>query len=162
MKQVSKDTSTAKTIAELCASTESLSTFSKLIEAAGLSETFSDAGTFTIFVPSNKAFDNIPSSTLSKLLEPENDTYVEKIKKYVLRGVLETAAPILAKDFPLGTFKIKSLAEEDITIARQTMQSDILVNYGTSLKRPGRVVTKDLIASNGVIHVIDRCIGPAP
>ena len=99
---------------------------------------------------------------MSKLVEPENDTYVEKIKKYVLRGVLETAAPILVKDFPLGTFKIKTLAEEDITVDRQTMLSDILVSYGTSLKSPGRVVAKDLIASNGVIHVIDRCIGPAP
>ena len=152
-------------MAELFTSTESLSTFSKAIEAAGLVDTFNEVGTYTIFAPNNDAFESIPSSTLTQLLEPEDETYVEKIKKYVLRGVLDSSAPILSKDFPHITIRLNNMAEEEITVLNERKDNSnfqILVAHGTSLSNPGRVIESDIIASNGVVHIIDGCIGPVP
>ena len=155
---------TTQTIVELASSNENLSTFSKAIEAAGLVDTLSSAGTYTIFAPNNDAFEKIDASTLTKLLEPEDETYVEKIKQFILRGTLESSAPILVKDFPHETITVDTMSGEEITVHsfyEQTKQS-VDVYVGTKLKTPGHVVTGDVVASNGVIHIIDGCIGTVP
>ena len=152
---------TSQTIVELAASTENLSTFSKAIEASGLVETLSAAGTYTLFAPNNEAFEKIDSETLAKLLEPEDETYVDKIKQFILRGVLESSAPILVKDFPSETITVNTMAGEEISV-RNMPRNSLEIFLGTKLMTPGRLVTGDVVANNGVMHIIDGCIGTVP
>lgn len=152
---------TSQTIVELAASTENLSTFSKAIAASGLVETLSAAGTYTLFAPNNDAFEKIDSETLAKLLEPEDETYVDKIKQFILRGVLESSAPILVKDFPSETITVNTMAGEEISVSNMPRNS-LEIFLGSKLMTPGRLVTGDVVASNGVMHIIDACIGTVP
>lgn len=132
-------------IASLAAETEALSTLAAAIEAAGLVETLQGDGPFTVFAPTNEAFDALPEGTLESLLMPENrDLLVQILTYHVIPG------EVMSGDLEDG-MRAETVEGSEITIA--------LSSYGASVDGAS-VVQADIEASNGVIHVIDSVIIP--
>ena len=131
------------TIVDVAASTEGFSTLVAAVEAAGLVETLSGEGPFTVFAPTDEAFAALPEGVLEKLLLPENKDLLVRILSYHVVSGQVLAADVVAGDVA---------TVEGSTITLDTMDG-VTVNGAT-------VVTADVLASNGVIHVIDAVILP--
>ena len=113
------------------------------VAAAGLVETLQGPGPFTVFAPTNDAFAALPAGLVDKLLLPENkDTLTAILTYHVVSG------KVLAADVTAGP--VPSVQGEDITI---TTDGGVKVN-------DSNVIATDVMASNGVIHVIDAVMLP--
>lgn len=121
------------------------STLAKAIEASGLQGVLDDSGkTWTIFAPTNAAFQKLPDGALEALLKPENKSKLQAVLKYhIVEGALLTAGS--AAQFS----KVKSLEGRDIA----------LVVGGFSVNG-AEVHGHDVLTDNGVIHAIDAVIFP--
>ena len=134
----------AEDIVAIASANEDFSTLVAAVSAAGLVETLQGEGPFTVFAPTNAAFDALPAGLLDKLLMPENKDVLVKILTYhVVSGA------IMAADVTAGDVA----SVEGGMIAVTTNDGGVQVN-GAS------VVSPDILASNGVIHVIDAVILP--
>ncbi|NDD97035.1 MAG: fasciclin domain-containing protein [Acidimicrobiia bacterium] len=134
----------AEDIVAIASANEDFSTLVAAVSAAGLVETLQGEGPFTVFAPTNAAFDALPAGLLDKLLMPENKDVLVKILTYhVVSGA------IMAADVTAGDVA----SVEGGMIAVTTNDGGVQVN-GAS------VVSADIVASNGVIHVIDAVILP--
>merc|ERR1712083_398001 len=133
-----------KTIAELAIATPQLSTLLAAVKAAGLVETLSGEGPFTVFAPTNDAFAKIPADTLNGLLADK-----EALTKVLLRHVVPGAA-LKAKDVPHGTTALATAGGESIDVSR-----DRFVKI-TSEVGEAHVVAFDVLATNGVVHLVDN------
>jgi uncharacterized surface protein with fasciclin (FAS1) repeats len=134
----------SNTIVDVASGNKSFTTLVTAIKAAGLVETLSGKGPFTVFAPTDAAFKTLPVGTLEMLLKPENKAKLVKVLTYhVVPGM------VMAKDVKPGTVK----TVEGATFAVKFAGGKVLVN--------GAKVTKtDIPASNGVIHVIDQVLLP--
>ncbi|MCH8541560.1 MAG: fasciclin domain-containing protein [Opitutales bacterium] len=131
-------------IFEAAAANEDFSTLVAALEAAGLEGTLSGEGPFTVFVPSNEAFEALPEGTVDFLLQEENRDMLTSILTYhVVPG------KIMASDVETGA--VTTVNGADLTL----VVSDEGVNVGAAM-----IVDTDIEASNGVIHVIDAVILP--
>ena len=118
--------------------------FSNLVAAAGLVETLSGEGPFTVFAPTNEAIAALPEGTVESLLLPENIEQLQDILKYhVVAG--------LAPSSSLESGDVETLNGESVTI--EVSNSGITVNDAT-------VTAADVMASNGVIHAINAVLLP--
>ena len=134
----------AEDIVAIASANEDFSTLVAAVSAAGLVETLQGEGPFTVFAPTNAAFDALPAGLLDKLLMLENKDVLVKILTYhVVSGA------IMAADVTAGDVA----SVEGGMIAVTTNDGGVQVN-GAS------VVSPDILASNGVIHVIDAVILP--
>ena len=134
----------AEDIVAIASANEDFSTLVAAVSAAGLVETLQGEGPFTVFAPTNAAFDALPAGLVDKLLMPENKDVLVKILTYhVVSGA------IMAADVTAGDVA----SVEGGMIAVTTNDGGVQVN-GAS------VVSPDILASNGVIHVIDAVILP--
>merc|ERR1711936_138356 len=133
------------TIAAAAIGTETLSTLVTAVKAAGLVDTLSGEGTFTVFAPNNAAFGNIPSTALTNLLKPEN---IDQLKAVLLRHVLPSV--IKADDIPQGITSLKTAGGEDISVTKSDGKVTIQSSSGQA-----NVIATDIIASNGVVHIVD-------
>jgi len=132
-------------IVEVASETENLSTLVAAVQAAGLVETLSGDGPFTVFAPTNAAFEALPEGTLESLLQPENrDTLVEILTYHVVSG------EVMSTDLSDGMMA-ETVEGSQITIS--------ITDGGVSIN-DANVVTADVEASNGVVHVIDSVIMP--
>lgn len=133
-----------KNIVELAVGTDALSTLVTAVKAAGLVETLSGDGPFTVFAPTNEAFAALPSGTLETLLKPENkDQLVAVLTYHVVAGAVKST------DLKDG-MKPETVQGEKVTVD---------LSYGAKIN--GAKVSKtDIMASNGVVHVIDKVILP--
>ncbi|HKK71127.1 MAG TPA: fasciclin domain-containing protein [Candidatus Krumholzibacteria bacterium] len=123
-----------------------LSTLVTAVQAAGLEETLRSEGPFTVFAPSNDAFDRLPDGLVAELLEPENVEFLQDLLLYhVVSG-----AEVLSTD--LNRFQRVEMAQGDKTFVFKS-RFGIFVNFS-------RVVAADVLASNGVAHVINRVLIP--
>ena len=123
----------------------SFKTLAKALEAAGLVDTLKGAGPFTVFAPTDEAFAKLPAGTLESLLKPENKAKLQRILTYhVVPGKVMAADVVKLKS-------AKAVSGDTIGIATRS--------GGVSVDN-ARVVKTDIIASNGVIHVIDSVILP--
>ena len=131
------------TIVEVAQANADFSTLVAAVTAAGLAETLSGEGPFTVFAPTNAAFEALPEGLLDKLLLPENkDTLVKILTYHVL------ASKVMAADVMAG----------DVTTvegSKATISTDGGVKIGDA-----NVTATDVEASNGVIHVNDKVIVP--
>ena len=122
----------------------SFSTLVAAVQAAGLVETLKGDGPFTVFAPTDEAFAALPAGTVEDLLKPENkDNLVAVLTYHVVAGkVMSTdlTDDMMAKTVQGGEIKID-------------LDNGVMVNDAT-------VVTADVAADNGVIHVIDKVILP--
>jgi uncharacterized surface protein with fasciclin (FAS1) repeats len=134
----------AGTIVDVAAANPDFSTLVAAVEAAGLAETLSGTGPYTVFAPTNAAFAALPAGVLDKLLLPENKETLAKILTYHV-----VAGEVKAADVKPGA--VKTVEGQDITIA---------VDGGTVKVNGATVVATDVEASNGVIHVIDAVLLP--
>lgn len=134
-----------KTIVQNAVNTEAFSTLVAAVKAAGLVETLSGEGPFTVFAPTNEAFAKLPEGTVENLLKPENKEKLVAILKYhVVPG------KVMAKD----------VVKLDEAKTAQGSFVDINVKDGTVMVDKAKVVKTDINSSNGVIHVIDSVILP--
>jgi len=134
-----------KDIVALAAGNEDLSTLVTAVKAAGLVETLQGDGPFTVFAPTNAAFEALPEGTLESLLKPENKDKLTAILTYHVVG-----AKVMSGDLKNGQ-TAGTVNGEDITV--KLANGKAMINNAT-------VVAADLKASNGVVHVIDKVILP--
>lgn len=133
-----------KNIVEVAAGAGQFKTLVTAIKAAGLVETLSGKGPFTVFAPTDEAFAKLPAGTLDDLLKPENKPKLVAILTYhVLAG------HVMAAD--VKTSKPK-------TVNGKTLE--IKVGDGKVTVNSANVVKTDIMTSNGVIHVIDAVLIP--
>lgn len=123
------------------------STLAQAVEAAGLAQTLKGAGPYTIFAPTNDAFNKLPPGTLQNLLRPENKAKLASILRYHVLPSRVTAADVRALDN--GT-SVKTLGGA-LNVMRQG--DSVMVN-------DAQIVQADLPATNGVLHVIDTVLQP--
>ena len=132
-----------KNIAELAISTPQLSTLLAAVKAAGLVDTLAGAGPFTVFAPTNDAFAKVPKDALNALLADK-----EALTAVLLRHVVP-GATLTAQDIPVGSTDVKTAGGEEITVTR-----DNYIKVKSSAGGAG-VVAFDVLATNGVVHLID-------
>ena len=139
----------AQTIVDIAASNEQFSTLVAAVQAAGLVDTLQGEGPFTVFAPTNDAFAALPAGTLDSLLLPENKQQLTDILMYhVVPG------KVMAADVAGLDGKMADTALEGKQIAVKTDMGNVYLNENV------KVVTTDIEASNGVIHVIDAVLLP--
>jgi uncharacterized surface protein with fasciclin (FAS1) repeats len=134
-----------KTVVEVAVKTDGFKTLVAAVKAAGLVETLSGEGPFTVFAPTDDAFKKIPKETLAELLKPENKEKLVAILTYHV-----VAGKVMAKD----VVKLKNA---------KTVQGGkvtIRVKDGTVMLDNAKVIKTDIPCKNGVIHVIDTVIMP--
>ena len=135
-----------KDIVSLAADSEDFSTLVAAIKAAGLVETLKGEGPFTLFAPTNAAFEKLPEGTVPALLEPENKEKLQAILKYhVIPGKKVMAADIA----PMKIATVEG-SEATISLEGETVMID-----------SAKVIEADIEGTNGVIHVIDTVIMPS-
>ena len=134
-----------KDIVDTAVAAGSFNTLAQALQAAGLVETLKGKGPFTVFAPTDAAFAKLPTGTLDALLKPENKGKLARILTYHVVPGTVTAADVA---------KLKSAkAVSGDLIAITANGHGVKVN-------DANVVTPDVRASNGVIHVIDTVILP--
>lgn len=152
----SKDTSTTmmtapakQSLVEIASSNQDFSTLVAAVKAAGLVDTLSTPGPFTIFAPTNEAFAKLPAGTVDTLLKPENKQQLTDILTYhVVPG------EVLAADVKPG--KVKTVNGAELTISVEGGKVFITDGKGNKVE----VVKTDIQGSNGVIHVINGVLLP--
>jgi phosphate transport system substrate-binding protein len=133
------------TIVDIAAGNENFSTLVSLVQAAGLVETLSSEGPFTVFAPTNDAFTALPAEVVEYLTDPDNVDILTQILTYhVVPGRL-MAADVLASE------SLTSVEGGEIAVSMHDMEA--MVNSAT-------ITATDIEASNGVIHVISAVILP--
>ncbi len=133
------------TVVDVAMSDSNFTTLVSAIKAAGLAETLSGKGPFTVFAPTNEAFAKLPADALANLMKPENKAQlVALLKNHVVSGNV-MAADVKAMNGKMA----KTLDGKDLLV--QADDKGVMIG--------GAKVTKtDLKGSNGVIHVIDTVI----
>lgn len=135
--------SSESTIVEIAASSDSFTTLTAALEAAGLLDVLSGEGPFTVFAPTDEAFAALPEGTLDELLKPENQqTLIEILTYHVVPGM------VMSADLTAG--EVTTAEGSPVTI---DLSNGVMVN-------DANVVMADIPASNGVIHVIDQVMLP--
>jgi uncharacterized surface protein with fasciclin (FAS1) repeats len=134
----------ADDIIDTAKSTGKFKTLTAALDAAGKTEMLKEKGPYTVFAPSDDAFDKLPKGTVEDLLKPENKAKLGKILAYhVVEG------KVMAGDVKTMMAKTANGAELDIKVKGDK----VMVN-------DAKVVKADVAASNGVIHVIDKVLMP--
>ena len=146
-----------KNIVENAVNSADHTTLVAAVKAAGLVDTLSGTGPFTVFAPVNSAFDALPAGTVETLLKPENKSTLVKILTYHV-----VAGNVGSKDI------VKAIKKGNGKAAFKTVSGDTL----TAMMDGGKVVlmdekggrstvtTADVRQSNGVIHVVDAVLLP--
>jgi uncharacterized surface protein with fasciclin (FAS1) repeats len=139
-----------KNIVENAAGAKSVSTLVAAVKAAGLVETLSGPGPFTVFAPTNAAFDKLPKGAVAGLMDPASK---EKLKGVLTYHVIP--GRLVAADLKDGQ-ELTTVNGEKLKI----MVKDGKVMVGNGKDAPATVQIADVISSNGVTHVIDTVILP--
>lgn len=134
-----------KDIIDTAVANGSFKTLVAAVKAAGLVDTLKGKGPFTLFAPTDAAFSSLPEGTVANLLKPENkDKLVAILTHHVLAGAVTSKAVVGKKLSP------------------KTVNGTSLSVDGTNgvMVSGAKVVTADVKASNGIIHVIDKVLLP--
>jgi uncharacterized surface protein with fasciclin (FAS1) repeats len=146
-----------KTIVDNAMNSADHTTLVAAVKAAGLVETLKGSGPFTVFAPTNAAFDQLPAGTVDNLLKPENKSMLTSVLTYhVVAGKYDSEA--LAKLIAKGKGKASLKTVSGGTLWAMMDGSNIVLRDekgGTST-----VTTADVYQSNGVIHVINMVLMP--
>ena len=134
-----------KDIVDTAVAAGSFTKLAAALQAADLVTTLKGTGPFTVFAPTDAAFAKLPAGTLDTLLEPENKATLQALLEYHV-----VAGRVLAADVVKLT-KATTLQGSDVTIT--VSGSTVKINDAT-------VTMTDVLASNGVIHVIDTVLMP--
>lgn len=132
-------------IVDIAATNDDFSTLVAAVKAAGLVETLKGDGPFTVFAPTNAAFAALPAGTVETLLKPENKAQLVKVLTYHVVPGAVTSDQLAGKRLSVATVQGQKV--------RIDGRKGVKVDNAT-------VTSADIIASNGVIHVIDKVILP--
>ncbi len=131
------------TIVDIASSNPDFSTLVTAVTEAGLAETLAGEGPFTVFAPTNAAFEALPAGTFDSLLADPQGALADVLKLHVVSGRVDAAAATAAAGGTVDTLGGPVSVEQ---------RGESLVVGGAT------VVTTDIQASNGIIHVIDAVI----
>jgi uncharacterized surface protein with fasciclin (FAS1) repeats len=148
----------SKNITQNAVNSKDHTTLVAAVKAAGLVDTLSGPGPFTVFAPTNAAFAKLPAGTVDNLLKPENKATLTKVLTYhVVPGRMTATALMKAVKDGEGEAHLKTVEGEDL-IVKQAGPGKLTV---TDVKGDVAMVTiPDVLQSNGVIHVIDTVLLP--
>ena len=142
----------ADSIVDIAVSDDRFSTLVAAVTAAGLAETLSGPGPFTVYAPVNDAFAALPEGTVESLLEPENKDQLTNVLLYHVDD-----RNLAANMIPGGSNYFKPiLASERLCITKDA--GGVSIADGTG--EMANVIIADIKADNGVIHVIDKVLLP--
>lgn len=144
----------SKNIVENAMASQDHTTLVAAVKAAGLVETLQTAGPFTVFAPTNAAFDKLPQGTVASLIQPENKAKLTAILTYhVVAGNLDTKAldEIIQKGGELKTVQGGKL---------WVMKKDGMYWLKDETGAMARITISNVYQKNGVIHVIDTVVMP--
>jgi uncharacterized surface protein with fasciclin (FAS1) repeats len=146
-----------KNIVENAVNSKDHTTLVAAVKAAGLVETLESAGPFTVFAPTNEAFDKLPEGTVDNLVKPENKPALTKILTYnVVSGHL-SAEDLMAKvKEGMGKADLKTVQGGTLTIMQQGKKLYLV----DEKRRKSWISIADVFQSNGVIHVINTVLMP--
>lgn len=146
-----------KNIIENAVNSKDHTTLVAAVKAAGLVDTLSGAGPFTVFAPTNEAFGKLPDGTVDGLLKPEaKDTLTKVLTYHVVPGNITAEALMGEIKKNGGTFEAKTVEGMPLTFKQEMDGISI-----TDAKGDKAMVTiADVMQSNGVIHVIDTVLLP--
>ena len=147
----------SKNIVENAVNSKDHTTLVAAVKAAGLVETLQSKGPFTVFAPTNAAFDKLPKGTVETLVKPENLKMLQTILTYhVVAGKMNVAD--IAKAIQLGNGKamLKTVSGGTLTAWMEGSALYLSDENGTKSK----VTIVDVNQSNGVIHVVDTVVLP--
>ncbi len=122
------------------------------IQAAGLEQTLRGPGPFTVFAPTDNAFDALPAGTVDFLLQPENQDVLTDILTYHVSADSLLATDVIARDGMSIPMVNGGLLNIDV------VGGSVVLNQDGN--RAATVTVTDVLASNGVIHVIDMVLDP--
>jgi uncharacterized surface protein with fasciclin (FAS1) repeats len=144
----------SKTIVENAVNSKDHTTLVAAVKAAGLVDTLSGPGPFTVFAPTNEAFDKLPPGTVSTLVQPENKATLTKILTYHVVPGRYSAADLMKLAKSGGT--LTTVQGEPLTVS--TRHGHVVL---TDAKGGTSTVTiPNVYQSNGVIHVVDTVLMP--
>ena len=143
-KEMAADEKEKMSIIDTALANEDLSILVTAVKAAGLVEALSGEGPITVFAPTNAAFEKLPEGTVEMLLKPENKEKLVEILKYHAVG-----GKVMSAD--LETAEVKTLNGEPIAVV--VTDDEVSIDGA-------EVLTADVVASNGVVHVIDTVLLP--
>lgn len=140
----------ANTVVDIAADNPQFSTLVTAIQAADLEDTLRGPGPFTVFAPTNAAFAALPAGTLDTLLQPENKDQLASILTYhVVPGAI-TSDQLLGQRMNVATVNGKTVLVDGMG---GKARAAVTVNDAS-------VTNADILATNGVIHVIDKVLLP--
>jgi uncharacterized surface protein with fasciclin (FAS1) repeats len=146
-----------KDIVENAANSADHTTLVAAVKAAGLVTTLESKGPFTVFAPTNEAFDKLPAGTVDTLLKPENKAKLTKILTYhVVPGKMNAADLMEVIKKGGGKATLKTAAGENLTA--RVRGGKVMVSDVTG--HTAMVTIADVNQSNGVIHVVDTVLLP--
>jgi uncharacterized surface protein with fasciclin (FAS1) repeats len=147
----------SKNIVENAVNSKDHTTLVAAVKAAGLVETLQGAGPFTVFAPTNKAFDKLPAGTVETLVKPENKATLTGILTYhVVAGKLDAKALAARIKEGNGTAELTTVNGGKLWVMLQGNKVVLKDEKGNT----STVTTKDVYQSNGVIHVVDNVVMP--
>jgi len=147
----------SKNIVQNAVNSKDHTTLVAAVKAAGLVETLSGAGPFTVFAPTNAAFNLLPKGTVETLVKPENKTMLTGILTYhVVSGNLSSRQLIKMVKAGGGTAELTTVAGGKLYVMRKGNRLMIKDEKGGV----AFVTIKDVNQSNGVIHVINKVLMP--
>lgn len=151
------DTNQGETIADIAMSNDNFSTLSTAVQAADLGATLKGDGPYTVFAPTNDAFNKLPAGTVDDLVKPENKEKLTSILTYhVVPGEYKAADITKAINDNNGNYEITTVEGTKLTASLDgdnVVLTDAAGNKAT-------VTMTDVDASNGVIHAIDTLLMP--
>jgi uncharacterized surface protein with fasciclin (FAS1) repeats len=147
----------SKNIIENAVNSKDHTTLVAAVKAAGLVETLQSAGPFTVFAPTNEAFNLLPAGTVDNLLKPESKAALTGVLTYHVVSGKYTSKDLvkLIKDGN-GTATVKTVAGRNLMIMMKGNKIAIKDESGSV----AYVTVKDVNQSNGVIHVVDHVLLP--
>ena len=153
----SQSTTAQGTIVDVASGNDDFSTLVTALKAADLVTTLQGAGPFTVFAPTNAAFDKLDSATLNSLLEKKNQKALANILTYhVVAGKLAASDVVAALKKGNGKVELKAVNGETLTV----MEKDGKIWLKDQKGNYSEITATDVMGSNGVIHVIDTVVMP--
>lgn len=147
----------SKNIIQNAVNSKDHTTLVAAVKAAGLVDTLSGAGPFTVFAPTDAAFAALPAGTVETLVKPENKPTLTKILTYhVVAGRMTAGDLMAAVKKGNGKATLTTVEGEPLTV----MQSGKSLWVADAKGNRAQVAIGDVMQSNGVIHVIDKVLMP--
>lgn len=147
----------SKNIVENALNSKDHTTLVAAVKAAGLVETLQSAGPFTVFAPTNSAFNKLPAGTVDNLVKPENKKTLTSILTYhVVAGKMDAKELMEKVKMGNGKAMLKTVQGEELTI----MQNGKGLMLKDAKGNMAMITIKDVYQKNGVIHVIDTVLMP--